>query len=210
MTHCPPAPNATPGDELNSEMELLGRLIHDDPLAWREFNSLYSRLIHRCISKVINRFSAVASPDDCLEIYSTLCLQLLAHDKRKLRAFDPSRGTKLSTYLGMLATHAAYDLLRRRRRTPFTETLDSTTPLRTNRSLQDEVCDARQQARQVLKLLSEFSQKDQQFVSLYYGEGLDPEVVAERMGITVKTVYSKKHKIRCRLEAMLAERVQAA
>jgi RNA polymerase sigma-70 factor (ECF subfamily) len=36
-------------------------------------------------------------------------------------------------------------------------------------------------------------------VALYYGDGLTPEHVAERLGISVKTVYSKKHKIQRKL-----------
>ena len=39
---------------------------------------------------------------------------------------------------------------------------------------------------------------------LYYAEGLEAEQVAEEMGISVKTVYSKKHKIRTRLAELLA------
>ena len=45
---------------------------------------------------------------------------------------------------------------------------------------------------------------DQTFVRLYYMDGLSPEEVAEEMQISVKTVYSKKHKIRSRLEHALS------
>ena len=55
----------------------------------------------------------------------------------------------------------------------------------------------------VNETLRTFSAKDRRFVKLYYVEGLSPEDVAERMEISVKTVYSKKHKIRCRLERAL-------
>ena len=52
--------------------------------------------------------------------------------------------------------------------------------------------------------LQTFSEKDQTFVRLYYMDGLTPEEVAEEMQISVKTVYSKKHKIRSRLEQVLS------
>ena len=55
----------------------------------------------------------------------------------------------------------------------------------------------------VNEALAEFSDKDQTFVQLYYVDGLDAETVAAEMNISVKTVYSKKHKIRSRLEARL-------
>ena len=44
--------------------------------------------------------------------------------------------------------------------------------------------------------------KDRRFVELYYGHGLQPEEVAAAMGISVKTVYSKKNKLRCKLLAI--------
>ena len=49
--------------------------------------------------------------------------------------------------------------------------------------------------------LRALSQKDQQFVQLYYMDGLSAEEVAAAMCVSVKTVYSKKHKIRTRLQA---------
>jgi RNA polymerase sigma-70 factor (ECF subfamily) len=52
-------------------------------------------------------------------------------------------------------------------------------------------------------MLEGFSPKDRLFVALYFDQGLDAEEVAQRMSISVKTVYSKKHKIRTRLERLL-------
>lgn len=41
-------------------------------------------------------------------------------------------------------------------------------------------------------------------MELYFGEGMEPEQIAEVMNISVKTVYSKKHKIQSRLESLLS------
>jgi RNA polymerase sigma-70 factor, ECF subfamily len=41
-----------------------------------------------------------------------------------------------------------------------------------------------------------------QFLSLYFGRNLSVEEVAAEMGISVKTVYSKKHKLLTRLAAL--------
>src|SRR5690606_2574851 len=48
-------------------------------------------------------------------------------------------------------------------------------------------------------LLQGFSAKDRIFLQLYYEQGLEPARVAEEMSISLKTVYSKKHKIRAHL-----------
>jgi RNA polymerase sigma-70 factor (ECF subfamily) len=192
------------------EARLLSGLLRDEPHAWREFNHRYSRLIYRCITKVLGRFSGVAGADDTREIYSTLCVQLLANDKRKLRSFDPERGNKLSTWLGLLATHAAYDFLRARKRAPKTEDLTSAESLTFEAPTADEICVQREKAALVAELLSSFSDKDREFMTLYFADGLEPEEVAQRMGISVKTVYSKKHKIRSRLEGLLERQPFAA
>lgn len=201
---------STPPSDDQADRQLIDRLLRDEASAWREFNARYSRLIHRCITKVLNRFSAVVTSDDTAEIYAALCLQLLSRDKHKLRSFDATRGTKLSTWLGMLATHSAYDFLRGKRRQPRTDDLSEADQLRTQAPAPDEICDVHQRARWIADLLGEFSDKDREFMGLYFGEGLAPEQVAEEMGISVKTVYSKKHKIQARLESMVARRQLAA
>jgi len=103
---------------LSDDATLVRALIADDASAWREFNTRFSRLVLSTISRVTARFSAVVSQEDMREIYATFCVQLLANDKIKLRSFDPQRGNKLSTWLGLLASHTAYDFLRGARREP--------------------------------------------------------------------------------------------
>ena len=194
----------------SSDAELVRALIADDARAWREFNTRFSRLILSTITRVTARFRGVVSQEDVREIYATFSVQLLANDKNKLRSFDPARGNKLSTWLGLLASHTAYDFLRSARREPkraaMSEAEDLYTPL-------PDPCESalmRERASLVGKLLADFTDKDRAFIQLYFGEGLAPERVAERLGISVKTVYSKKHKIQARLQAMLIEAQLAA
>lgn len=194
----------------SDERDLLRRLLDSDPRAWCEFNTRYARLIYRCITRVTARFGAIVGHDDVREIYATLCVQLLANDKRKLRSFEPDRGNKLGTWIGMLAIHSAYDFLRSVKREPKCTSLAEAESLSSEFPDPSEVCAQRERARIVTNLLENFSEKDREFISLYYRDGLEPEQIAERMRISVKTVYSKKHKIRTRLEALLNERMLAA
>jgi RNA polymerase sigma-70 factor (ECF subfamily) len=110
----------------------------------------------------------------------------------------------------MLATHAAYDYLRHRKRDPHTDDIAAAESIRASEPPPDEICEVNQRARWVAELLEQFSDKDREFMTLYFGEGLEPEEVAEQMGISVKTVYSKKHKIQNRLEAIILRRQLAA
>ena len=209
FTDCPPDFEPV-SDEQRDDRELVARLLSDHDAAWREFDTRFSRLIYRCITRVTGRFSAVVGPEDVREIYALLYLQLLANDKHKLRSFEPGRGNRLGSWIGMLAIHSAYDYLRTLRREPRRGALAEA------EALSSEVDDPYEQylmherADLVEDMLSGFSDKDREFIALYYGEGLEPEQVAERMDISIKTVYSKKHKIRSRLEALLGRPQLAA
>jgi len=180
--------NETHARSTQDEMLLLEGLLQGSDRAWREFHLRYDRLIYRCITKVTGRFAAVVSQDDIREIYATLIVQ----------------GNRFSSWLGLLAINAAYDHLRSLKREPNRAPLNEAEALRCELPTPHELCERRERAQRVATVLRTFSAKDQQFVELYYGEGLEPEQVAERMNISVKTVYSKKHKIQSRLESLLA------
>lgn len=197
-------------DGVRDDAKLIDRLLADEPTAWREFNTRYSRLIYSCIARVLSRFSSVTTTDDTNEVYATLCVQLLANDKKKLRSFDAARGSKFGSWLGMLAVHAAYDHLRSVKRTPVYTPLAEAEALSSDQPNPYEVSMVRERAERVWTMMGKLSVKDQTFIRLYFGEGMAPEKIAAEMGISIKTVYSKKHKIGAKLEALLKEQRLAA
>jgi RNA polymerase sigma-70 factor, ECF subfamily len=207
------APSLMPAAPNLEDASLVAALIAGDERAWRVFHERHSPTMLDAISGVRNRFPHIIGADDVRDIYGELCLQLLGNDKRRLRQFDPSRGTPLRAWLGVLARHAAFDFLRLRRRQPTVrwkgedslqlDTLDSEAPDALN------ICCSRERARIFATLVDELSARDREFVELHFYEGLDPEETAERLGICVGTVYSKKHKIRARIESLLGKRLAA-
>ncbi|MEM1029439.1 MAG: sigma-70 family RNA polymerase sigma factor [Myxococcota bacterium] len=188
----------------DEELVLLAGLLDDSATAWRSFHAQYDRLIYRCIRKVTGGFSSVLRSEDEREIYANLVVQLLSKDKKKLRSYDPERGARLGTWLGLLATHAAYDYLRSlRREVPRVPLSEAESAKYEGASPFEEVAHE-EKSRMVRQLLRKLSDKDQMFVRLYFNRGLSPEAVADAMHISVKTVYSKKHKIQSRLESYVA------
>jgi RNA polymerase sigma-70 factor (ECF subfamily) len=208
-TLMPPA--ILPPSEL-TEGELVERLLARDAKGWREFHRRYDRLIHRCIHKVTNRFRRLVGTTDLEDIYGDLLVSLTAHDMRRLRAFDPAKGSKLGSWIGMLATHAAWDHLRKLRRRPAASTLDEAIELSAETPTPVDAAIASQRLRAVRAVLQSFSVKDQELVEWLFVACRSAEETATEMGISVKTVYSKKHKIRAKLRARLmeAEAAQAA
>ncbi|MFO7180855.1 MAG: sigma-70 family RNA polymerase sigma factor [Pseudomonadota bacterium] len=205
----PPASLSETTAEPADDGALVAALVQGSAEAWRELETRYARLILGCITRVLSRAGSVR-PDDVREVQATLYLELLQRDRHKLRSFSPDRGTRFGTWLGMLATNAAHDFLRRGRRHARHEPLDCAEEVRSTALDPSELAALRESARRLGAALAELSDKDREFVSLYYGEGLEPEEVAERMRISVKTVYTKKHKLRGRLASLLEDERRAA
>lgn len=182
-----------------SDDALLARMLLKDHVGWKEFHRRFDRLVYRCIHKVTSRFPGSLSSEDVREIYAQFLLSLTRRDMHKLRTFDAERGNKLSSWVGMLATNAAWDYLRTVARQPqCTELADAENIGEVDSDPYEKLLEKERWGR-IDQTLRSFSAKDQVFVRLYYMDGLSPEEVAEEMSISVKTVYSKKHKIRCRL-----------
>lgn len=191
------------------ERELLERMLARESRAWREFHRRYDRLVHRCIQKVTGRFTGVLSSEDVREIHAMFLFNLTTNDMRRLRRFEFERGNKLGSWLGMLAMNTAWDYLRVVARQPRLGSLAEAEHLAA--PFEDPYHSLLEKERWGVlnETLSSFSGKDRQFVRLYYVDGVSPEEIAEEMGISIKTVYSKKHKIRRRLEKVLAPLVEA-
>lgn len=199
-----PASTAKIPAHLWTDEDLLARMVRREALAWREFHRRFDRLVYRCIHKVTSRFPGSIGSDDVREIYAQFLFGLSARDMHKLRTFDAERGNKLSSWIGLLATNAAWDFLRTVARQPQQTELSAVDELGwSERDPYDQLLEKERWCR-VNDTLREFSEKDRDFVRLYYMDGLSPEEVAEEMQISVKTVYSKKHKIRCRLQRALS------
>src|SRR5438105_538433 len=183
---------------------LLEMVLSRDQIAWRELMRRYRSLIFRCITRVAAKYDAVLSNEDANEIFGDMCFNLLRDDMRKLRAYDPARGAKLGSWLGLLSINTAYDYLRQTSRRLMLDRLDSA-PERPGDgpNALDHLLE-KERWGYLNHLLADFSAKDRRFVELYYGHGLLPEEVAAAMGISVKTVYSKKNKLRTKLQALAA------
>lgn len=188
------------------EATLIPSLLSNDERAWRTFHQVYQSRLQGAISRVTRRFPQLSGTDHVDEIYGTLCLRLLSDDKRRLRSFDPARGTPLGAWLCTLAKNSAHDFLRSRQRQPWLGRQgDEVSEVEPRAETPDafSVCAMREREQQLEQLLGTLSARDQEFMRAYL-EGLEPEEIASELGISVSTVYSKKHKILARLENALS------
>jgi RNA polymerase sigma-70 factor (ECF subfamily) len=193
----------------SADVALRDSLLGSDQVAWQAFLESHGRLVRATIGRVVRRFGISGGSEDARDIEATFWVELLANDRAKLRAFSSERGVRFSTWVAMLASHAAYDFLRRRRREPTGDEPDASV-LVCDAPDPHALCELRERAHLVENALLTFTRKDRAFLELYLADGLEPSQIAEQLGISVKTVYSKRHKIQYRLESLLSQHRAAA
>lgn len=188
-----------------TDRELLRYVLRNDTRGWAELVRRFRPLVYRCITKVTLRYAPSLGSADLDEIYADVMMQLVRDDMHKLRIYNPARGTKLGSWIGMLAVNAAYDFLRSAGRRPLLDKVEGTLEQyeECDRSPLDQLIE-KERWSHVNGLLAEFTDKDRTFVELYYQRGLDADEIAAEMQISLKTVYSKKHKIRAHLVRCLS------
>jgi RNA polymerase sigma-70 factor (ECF subfamily) len=187
-----------------TDRELLKFVLRSDARGWAELVRRFRPLIYRCITKVTLKYAPSLGSADLDEIYADVMMQLVREDMHKLRIYNPARGTKLGSWIGMISVNAAYDFLRGAGRRPLLDKVDGVLD-------PHEECDRtpldllieKERWGHLNDLLSEFTDKDRTFVELYYKQGMEADEIAVEMQISLKTVYSKKHKIRAHLVRVL-------
>jgi RNA polymerase sigma-70 factor (ECF subfamily) len=191
-----------------SDDELVQAVLAREPAAWPSFFAKYERLVASCIRKVMVRYGAHFNEEDLEDLVSATALNILKDDCKKLRAYDPERGYKLSSWVGLIATNTAHDALRRRAPTEVwaAVALDDTAPLKleSDKALASEVLEADDELRELRGAIAQLSPSDQLFVDYYYVQELEPEVIAQLMSISINTVYSRKNKVREKLRVIVA------
>lgn len=210
--HAPESANVTKDPAallVEQEVALIAGLVRNDASAWRAFATRYKPLLVRTIGTIARRFSVAA--EDQQDIYGRFVCSLVAHDKRCLRSFDPSRA-RLGGYLAMIAEHAAYDHLRSERRHGLTgdsdrvrctrDTLEAiANDVSTNNTTSDPyaVCLQRERLAAVQRRAAKsLAKAEREFFALYM-EGLSPEQIADRQKISMSTVFARKHKVLAKL-----------
>ena len=204
MTLLTPPPSKSPAEW--PDRELLKWVLRSDARGWAELVRRYRPLIYRCITKVTLKYAPTLGSADLDEIYADVMMQLVREDMHKLRIYNPARGTKLGSWIGMISVNAAYDFLRSAGRRPLLDKVDGTIDPHEecDRTPLDQLIE-KERWEHLNGVLAEFTDKDRTFVELYYQRGMEADEIAAEMQISLKTVYSKKHKIRAHLVRVLGQ-----
>jgi RNA polymerase sigma-70 factor (ECF subfamily) len=190
------------------EAELRDAVLAGEPAAWPTFFARYERLILSCIRRALHRYHAHYNDEDVEDLVSQTALNLVKDDYKKLRAFDATRGYKLSSWVGLIATNTALDALRRR--TPgdvaqaasLDDEAQAIDPPSESEGAEAALERAERRA-ELGRAVAELTPSDRLFVEYYFASELPPEEIARLMNISLNTVYSRKNKIREKLKRIL-------
>jgi len=188
----------------STDQQLLTAVLVGDKTAWAEFQCRFEPLLRMCVRRVLRRYTVKSSRDDIEDLVHESWVQLLADDYRRLRRFDSSRGVRLSSWLGLVATNTTIDRLRRRRDEAYLEDMASPENLVINHSSPHTLLERRQQRMMAQRALDQLQETDRVFLMACYDEERPPAQLAEEMGVSVNTIYTRRFRIRAKLVKALA------
>ena len=183
------------------DRHLVTAVIRGKPLAWPAFYTRFERLMRACVRRTLRWYGVRSSDSDLEDLLSSICLNIVKDDYRKLRMYDPGRGYRLSSWVGLIATNTAIDALRRRE--PEHSSMDDPTgqahEVPSGTPTPFDNLHRHEEAGLVATAIGHLSEGDRLFLEYYFEHEMEPTVIAKRMGITVATVYSRKNKVREKL-----------
>jgi RNA polymerase sigma factor (sigma-70 family) len=180
-----------------SDANLLAKVLEKNQQAWTELMRRYRQVMLNVIYKC-----GISNEEDVEDVFSEACLNLIANDMRKLKAYRASKGCSLSSWMGLIAKRTTSDFYRlkraKRRGAGYVKAsmpeIASSGPGPLDELLADE-------QRQILQTaLRRLSPVDRRFARLYCDEVHSDEIAIE-MGIEIRTVYTRYHKLRKKLES---------
>lgn len=183
-----------------TESELVAGLLANEVTAWRVFERLYATMLDYCIRRAL-RNARHLGDDAVVEVRANVYVDLLASDRAKLRSWRASGGSRFSTWVTMIAIQAAHGYLRSTKREALREDLSTTIELESVDLDPYQVASRGEILERARAKMNAFKPRDRKFAQLYFIEGLEPEAIAQRLGLSINTVYSKRFKIQERLLA---------
>lgn len=195
------------GDTRSKVEQQLWRAVVDgvERDAWRAFRERFGPVIRCCVAKTLRRYGATFSADDVDDLSADVWLQLLRDDRSRLRRYDPSRGFRLSTWLGMIATNYTIDHLRRSRAHCYVDDLPCAELPEQCAESPDQLVERREHRRIASAAMARMSQREREFLLACYRDERAPTELAAELGVAVNTVYSRKFKLRAKLGRIVAD-----
>jgi RNA polymerase sigma factor (sigma-70 family) len=176
--------------------------------SWHAFIDRFSRLVYYSINRAVNPYSANLDQEDIEDLYSEVFLSFIENNYKKLRQFEADKGCTLSSWVRLIAVRHTIDSLRKKKQHVSIDDESGTAgamkeSLRDNKPSAHDHMEISEHEKIMGKAIEELPSSDLLFIELYYKKELTPEEIASAMNISVSAVYSKKTRIREKLEKII-------
>lgn len=181
------------------DIELIERCAsQNDECAWEMFVRKYSRLIWSAIHKTFLSTHYPYTPEDAEDLFHGVFVSLIDNDFKKLRQFRSRNACTLSTWLTVVAVNQTIDFMRRETKR-FHVSIDdaqvSGSALTDQGQDIESILMERQFTSAIKKALPGLPETDRQVYELLFVQGLVPEEAAANLGISLSTLYTRKHRL---------------
>jgi RNA polymerase sigma-70 factor (ECF subfamily) len=186
--------------EREEELAVLDAALSGDVKAWDRFCRRYQALIIGCVRRVLRRYGASFDATELADMVAEVWVVILRDDRRKLRQYDPNRGYRLSSWIGLIATNCAIDQLRARSAEhSYLEEMPTVDRVLVDLSSPQSRLEQIEASRLAQAALERLDAADRDFVVACFHEERSPATLAAELGVSVNTIYSRKFKVRAKL-----------
>lgn len=180
------------------EQELLRACFSGDRSAWERFVEEYAKLIYFSIHQTFKMKGLSASQDEADELFNEVFLSLFENDFAKLKSFKWKNDCSLATWLRLITSRKAIDYIKNKYRRAKMLDINSAEveeQLTVDGGIEQSVLEDEREA--ILeRAVGQLSAEEINFLNLCFIKELAPEKIAEMLGITVNSVYSRKNRLR--------------
>lgn len=199
--------------ERENELRLLAAVLAGDGAAEARFVRYYGGVVELAVRQVLRGSGLPCEAGEVEDLVHEIWLSIFERDRRSLRRFEPDRGIRVSTWIGLLSRHKTVDRLRRRGVWQRMLTLvdDAQLPeAPADEPLAPELIEQRERRELAQRAFSRLRQDEQRFLEAWYLEERDPAQLAAELGVTVGTVYTRRYKLQQKLARGVSKIARAA
>ena len=198
------------------EAQLVGRVLAGDAASIRQFVSELRPVIQHRVALALRRRAGSARGRDIHQEVEDMMQEvfesLFVSGQKKLRAWDPERGLSLRNYVGLLAEREVASIMRRLRRSPWTEDPTEAADLDTHEGSAMSP-ERRAQARATLgrlldRLREELSPQGLHMFRQLFVEKVPADQLAAQEGVSRDAIYQWSSRIKKVLARLRAEVLQ--
>ena len=174
-----------------TESELLKGCISGNKESWSLFVKQYNKLIYHTIYKTLRVNGQPTDPDHINDLFQEVFTSFCENNCKKLRAFDPQKGVKLSSWLRMITVRMTIDQLRKSKPVTSLEAL----PVEPSQAGSQEGLLDEESMGLLREVIEQLSTKDKLLIELFYMKELPPEEIAQILKISVGALYTRKNRV---------------